>query len=444
MKKLNGLKIILLFSIILSSIAFAEEDDKITGTYYRNIRGMGMGNSYTTSALNEAALLYNPAMLNYLKKSKWSIFSPGFGINTDGMDSLPYLEEIISDVNDGKLDTMNEAEIFNYIKNKQNEMNNKMINGYAGNFTGILMKNIGMGVFVYGDINKAGIENPVNPKLILDSSINVDVPIGIATKIGPFRIGASARYINYLKTNAEITSADFLNPSEQMFGATKHEGFGINLGSVIGGDKFRIGIAMQDAFTKIDVWEDSKTVYPEGHEKQGKVIPDDELDNRILIDNYFSNEDLDGNSEIPRYTTYYKGEQKVMPNLRIGMAMYPKKWLQLSFDYENLLNEDMDGDGSPDDNPYKKIHVGSEISMLSDTFNLKFRLGINQGYPTMGVYAQPLYFMGKAPTWVKIVLFPAYLMHEFEFELVDYTEELGPYAGMKPNHIKALGFSLRF
>ncbi len=444
MKKNNRVKLILLICLLISSITFAKEDDEINGTYYRNIRGMGMGNSYTTSALNEAALLYNPAMLNYLKKTKWSVFSPGFGINADGMDSLSYLKEIIDDIGDDKLSEMNESEIFNYIKEKQKDMNNKMINGYTGNFTGILMKNIGFGVFAYGNIDKAGIENPVNPKLILNSSLNMDVPIGISTKFGPFRVGASARYINYLKTNAEITTTDFMNTSMQMFGATKHEGFGINIGSVIGGDRFRIGIAMQDAYTKIDVWEDSKTVYPKGHPKQGKIIPDDELDESELIAKYFSNEDLNEDYEIPRYSTYYKGEQKVMPNLRVGMSIYPKKWLQLSADYENILNEDMDGDGSPDDNPYKKIHIGSEISILQDTFNLKLRLGINQGYPTMGVYAQPLYFMGKAPTWVKVVLFPAYLMREFEFELVDYTEELGPYAGMKPNHIKALGFSLRF
>ncbi|BDU49790.1 hypothetical protein [Haliovirga abyssi] len=425
-------KILIFFLIVTSFNIFAANSvDEISIQYYKNIRGMGMGNTYVTSASDESVLLYNPAMLNYIDRYKFSLFGLAVGMNDEGKDVIGTMIDVSNDISDGSFEDndwnndgkVDDSDQFKYLKDKQSEINNLSLNGYFGDFTGLINKNFGIGLFAYSNINKLAIVNPVNPTVIANMSLNVEAPIGIATKIGPFSFGASIRYLNYINFDSKLTSnklisAQNVNDSKAMFsllGATKNEGFGLDFGGLIGNDKFKLGFALQDAYTKVDTWRDSEEVNINGHPTNS------------------------GN-----YVTYYIGEHTVTPNLRAGISIKPSKWLQLSGEVENLLNKDMNNDGEDDTNIYKKLHLGSEISMFPHSINLKLRAGINQGYGTYGFYVQPLRFMERAPLFLKVVLLPLWILNDVEFEYADFTEELSPHVGVKPNHMQALSFTLRF
>lgn len=427
------MKKILIFFLIVTSfnIFAANNNDEISIQYYKNIRGMGMGNTYVTSASDESVLLYNPAMLNYIDRYKFSLFGIAAGMNDQGKDVLDTMSDVSNDISSGDFEkkdwnndgTVDDSDQFKYLKDKQSKINNLSLNGYFGDFTGLINKNFGIGLFAYSNINRLSIVNPVDPTIIANMSVNVEAPIGIATKIGPFSLGASIRYINYINFDSKLpsnklTNAQNVNDDKAMFallGTTKNEGFGVDLGGLIGNDKFKLGFALQDAYTKVDTWQDSEELDANGHSTNS------------------------GN-----YVTYYIGEHVVNPNLRVGVSINPSKWLQLSGEVENLLNKDMNNDGEDDTNIYKKIHLGSEISLFPHFINLKLRAGLNQGYGTYGFYVQPLRFMSRAPLFLKVVLFPLWMLNNVEVEYADFTEELSPHVGVKPNHMQALSFTLRF
>ena len=58
----------------ISTLSFSTDD--YAKSSYKSIRSMGMGGTNVTTALDEAALIYNPALLKILKKHKLLI--PGF------------------------------------------------------------------------------------------------------------------------------------------------------------------------------------------------------------------------------------------------------------------------------------------------------------------------------------------------------------------------------
>lgn len=411
-------KILISLGLITFTLSTFAADLTTSVSPYKNTRGMAMGNTYVSSAIDETALLYNPAMLNVIEKHKFSLASVSAGLKVkEALEVSDVLSELGKAMGTGgkiekidndpsKTPSQKSEEKLTYINDQLNKIINKDVNGYIGNFTGFVVPNFGLGIFSYANVNKMNVVIPAAPELQLDATFVIaDAPIGFATEFGPLSVGVSARYINNVSFKKSLASSDLLTGTSDssdkklsaLLGLTKNEGFGVNIGTSLNVDTLRLGLSVQDIYSKIGVWKDSPELDAYGHETNSG-----------------------------KYVTYYEGEKTINPNLRAGFAWTPTDWLLIAGDVENLLNKDMNGDGEDDKNIYKKIHLGSELKVFDwgSFLGLTLRGGFNQGYGTYGGALKAL--------WI------------FELEYASYTEESGGTVGTKPNEIDSLAFTIRF
>ena len=408
-----------------SALSFA--GDYIVGQY-RNVRSMGMGGTNVTTALDEAALIYNPALLKILKKHKLLI--PGFAdfansnskdLYNDFNDFLDDLDKVNGDQNtlyllqayiDGTtLSTVdingdgivNDSDIVNANKRK---IPNEYLQMQMSTFAGFITEGFGFGVFGTFRSNQIGLTgNKVNPSVTVNADGTLEIPVGLAFKIfDKINLGASVRYIQSAKVKKELYYTDISDLTQDglstegelsILGAEKAQGIGVNLGAVVELNKLNIGIGLQDPFTKLQT---SKYVLKNGSTTE------------------YEEQDL---------------EKKSLPTiLSVGISNKPyndegkKNKLFWAVEMQNLLSKDLNDDGHDDTNLYKKLHLGAEYTVFeSRLFDLSLRGGLNQGYPTVG-------------TSISLAF--------LEVEYAYFTEELGSHLGMNKNEVHSLALNARF
>lgn len=349
----------------------------IQGPDYDDIRAMGMGNTVTPVTTDRTAIFHNPAGLAFIKDKFQCSFVP-VGIAIDGAFSSLVAEMI----NQGdKLSDLNKVD--------QDFLD--MISEYDGNWAGfsyipeitLATKRFGFGMYSVLPIGVMIESGHLIPKLAL----RAERDIVVTTSFGiPFKekhaIGASLKYIQRTPLEVEITK---YSETFKLFDEISSGPLGIV------GDYSSI---------------------------QHGVTLDVGLMHNFLPGFRFawSVKDLIG---------AIGGEYIAPPRLNLGCSyFFPQldhietiRNLIIAFEITNLFG--IEKKTEEFEHFAKKIHIGAEL----DLNYAALRLGVSQGYPTIGV-------------GLKFGLFKA----DYAF----FTEELGYYPGQFPNkkHIVSLGVEI--
>jgi hypothetical protein len=399
------------------TLSFSTDD--YAKSSYKSIRSMGMGGTNVASGFDESALLYNPALLKVMKGHKISL--PSFAVSSNGdtfdlIDAMQDLGDDADKINDeqnmlkllqaylnGTTEVVTDDGQPVALNEGKNKIPDKYLRGEINSFTGFVVEGFGFGVFSNFKSNQIGLTgNKINPSVVVNGEGNVEIPVGVAFKVfDKVNLGVSVRGIASYKANSTLhyvelsdLSDDALSDEEKLSILNVEEavGFGVNLGTVVELDKLNVAVSLRDPFSKVQT---AKYVKNASNKYELKDVDKKSLPTNLSI----------GLSNKP----YIDGKQRKF------------FW---TVEVENLLNEDLNGDGYDDKSFFKKVHAGTEYYLLDTSWlDLKLRAGINQGYLTYGA---------------SVKLFVV------EVEYANYTEELGPHAGMDKNKVNSLGMTMRF
>ncbi len=350
----------------------------IQGPDYHDIRAMGMGNTSTAVTTDRTAVFHNPAGLAYIREKLQFSLSPLVfeidGIFFDLVREMVKQGDKLSDLNKVDDDFIN------------------MISEHDGNWAGfsyipeftIATKKLGFGVYSVLPIGLMIESGHLIPKLALkaERDIVITASAGFPLKNDKHAIGASIKYIQRTPLEMDITK---YTETFQLFDEVSSGPLGIvgNYSDIKHGMTIDAG-GMHDLVKGFRLAWNIK--------------------------------DLIG---------FVGDEYIVPPRLNLGCSYYfPQlekvetiKNLILAFEISNIFGiekttEDYEHFG-------KKIHIGAEL----DLRYAALRLGINQGYPTIGF-------------GLRFGLFKA----DYAF----FTEELGYYPGQFPQkkHTLSLGVEI--
>ena len=419
-------KLITTISILSISTLIIAADNFVI-PQYKSTKSMSMGNTKYLAGIDETALIYNPALLKEIDKSKFTLphinahlESSAYGLAKDFYSLYNDIDSDLDDENmikvltaylDGvsKTVTNNNSEIV--LNEDSINLSGEYLNLEENLFMGFASNTFGAGAFQTTKVNNIGVvDNPEAPTVFMDTEVALQVPIGIAFKFNRFNIGASIRYIEALKIDTELgvtdltdLTGDDLSDGEEfaILGAEEASGVGVNLGLVYSGDKFNYALSIQDPFTELDI---------------SKYVEDVE-------NNEFSLEKV-GTKEVPTNVSIAISSKRLYTKTDKLTQLDRIFW---SAELENIFSQDLDGDGFDDDSLFKKLHLGAEYKAFNIFSNLEnglfLRTGLNQGYLTYGLA-------------LKLPL--------IDIEYASYTEEAGPRLGMDAVERQALSFEISF
>lgn len=400
-----------------ATLSFSADD--YTKSSYKSIRSMGMGGTNVIAGFDESALLYNPALLKVMKGHKISFPSVNFSANSDTFDLMDAMQDLSDDadkINDeqnmlklmqaylnGETITVDETNGSVTLNSNKNKIPDKYLRGEFNSFTGFVNETCGFGVFTNMKSNQIGLTgDKVNPGIVINGEGNLEVPVGVAFKIlNNINVGASVRYIMSYKADKTLHYTELSDLSDEnltdneklsIMNVEKAVGYGINLGTVMELKKLNVAMSLRDPISKVQT---SKYVKNSSNSYELTDIDKKSLPTNLSL----------GISNKP----YIDGKQRKF------------FW---AVELENILSKDLNGDGYKDKSFFKKLHAGTELYVLDwPGFDIKLRAGLNQGYITYGAS-------------MKILV--------AELEYANYTEELGPHAGMDKNTVNSLGMTIRF
>ncbi|MBZ4683716.1 MAG: hypothetical protein JG768_1141 [Fusobacteriales bacterium] len=406
MKKLS----LIIFALLTTSI-FAD----VTPATYRTVKSNAMGGTTILAERNDYSLIYNPAMLEFIDKWHLSFLGANIGTGNETFEAAGALQSMMDAISDANQDDV--PKILNdYLdgtntsgKNSDgNKINNKAIradiSGVIASYTGKLFGfGFGVGAFTSTNVNEIALVNkPSSPELVLDTNTNIDIPLGISKSIGEnnqYSMGLSFRMISGMAMNASLGSSALFELSDDnisdekknsLMGYSEYSGFSTNLGAVWQTEKLNYAFTLKDFINNIKLTS---------YENESKVETDEKLplNLSLAISNKFNPEDR-------------------------GMNWYEKN-IFWTFEIENLLNKDLDGNGYDDTNFWKKLHAGAEIALINNKFfDFDFRVGVNQGYPTYG--------------------FGTELFRTLLIDYAYFTKEVGPYIGAQEVNMHTFAFKL--
>lgn len=413
-------KILLTFILILgtnySLLANARQ------AKYQSLKSRAMGSTTILSEASHSALLSNPAMLNFVDKYEINLL--GIDLTTGGntFDLIDGYKAMIDDIDaigdDSEGDVIKilkayiEGEAINingklYNKDKH-KIGNEALVAEISSVISYVKRNFGVGVFASIDINEIKlVDNPSSPFVSYDVIANVEAPIGFARSFGArnqFVLGSSIRYIKGAGARGRLDAQGLIDYTgddkdddytKAVAGFEEFDGYGINVGAIWRRNKLNYGISIENLFSSLSV----DTYYKEGNSGVRKN----------------SSESLATIVNIALSSKYHDYERA---------GNWFEKNLFWTAEIKNIFNEDINGDGEKDDNFWKKIHLGTEISIFNNhlvAFDL--RAGFNQGYFAFG--------------------FGTELFRFINIEYANYKRELGPHLGMKEEQVHAIGINFK-
>jgi hypothetical protein len=324
--------------VVNSGRVHASETDKL----YRSAEFLGRGYAGLADPRDEDAIFYNPANLAHQDPSrsfKAVVLSPLMIIS----DTANTLASVGSDDNK-KLEALR-------------DLVGKPAFVGASNFSGVLIRNMAFGLvnsasanfYVYKDPLNSGVES-INLNAQTDNGLTASYAHSLSG-LG-LSVGVTTKLIKRTVYLADISIADVSAVKE--FKPAKYSNSGVGLGFDVG------------AIYKL---------------KDTLLSPQFGLTVQNLGDSSFSQ----GKSEGPTVTA--------MPQtVNFGLGISPPTPVVKSsvfFDYRDLLNRE-------EVNSFKRFHLGGEF-IVAETLGLT--TGINQGFPTLGIFLATTYFRTDVGTY---------------------------------------------
>ncbi len=353
MAKLNPLGLLILTA---ASSALADEPRSHTASdLYRSAYFLGRGDTGIATADEEDAIFYNPAGIAYGKGiyKKTVLAAPTVEISQSTRDLIREISAQDADM----IDTVVEQ------KGKPNHLG-------AGTFTGLILRRAALGVFARTNVDLLAYNDPEGGGLeSVKASANETAGLAFTLADGFFGnrllFGVTAKFLQRGRGELAASTADIETAKEQFSDTSNFLATGTGGGADIG------------------------LMY----RSEGRISPAF----GITVNDV-------GNSAItPEEDTQLDLDVKQTVNLGTSIETGTKfSRLKLLFDYRDAL-------GSVEKNTRKKIHLGSELSVL-DAVGVTG--GLNQGYPSFGMYTD-LYLV--------------------RLDLGMYTEEVGSRVGTRPD-----------
>jgi hypothetical protein len=322
------------------------------------------------------------------------------------MDDISGLEdenkviEVLKAYLDGESTTIN-GKVYNSDGDK---IANEKLSVEITDVISFVRHNFGLGLFTTIDVDDITlVDNPSSPQVTVDMKGNLEVPVGLAYDFGSkdqFVIGGSVRYIVGAGASTTIDSGDLADlagdnndvDTESVLGVEQYAGVSVNLGTIWKTNKLNYALTVNDLFSSLEV--------DKYNDAGDKVNSTESLESNvsIAISNKYHDYERDGN--------------------------WFTKNIFWTAELKNIFSADLDGDGEKDDNFWKKIHLGTDTVLLDNKFlDFDLRVGLNEGYFTFGFGTELFSFLN--------------------IEYSNYTRELGPHLGMKPERLHSLGFNFR-
>lgn len=343
-----------LFGETSSSASLANQGDD-SSKVYRSAYFLGRGDTGIAIADDEDAIFYNPAGIALGKGiyKKTVLVSPQIHMSQASRDIARRLGAENADAVDTVLSAVG----------KPNHVG-------ASNFSGILFRRAALGVvtntnadvLAYKDPEKGGLEVI---KVNVDQTTGGTFTLAESFGKGRFFAGVTGKYLVRTKGQIEASAAEANTVKDKLSNTSDFVGAGSGGGADLG-LMFQSGGRMNTAF--------------------GITIND--VGNTRIVPQEPTELDLD-----------------LKQTINLGVAIEPgTKTSKL-----RLLADYRDAAGNVIKNPYKRVHLGTELTVFDAVGATG---GLNQGYGTAGLYLD-LYIM--------------------RFDLGFYTEEVGNRAGTRPD-----------
>ncbi|RZA22712.1 MAG: hypothetical protein EOP10_14675 [Proteobacteria bacterium] len=345
-------------SIALSLAAFAaaqelRADSLEFYTLYRSPYYLGRGDTGVATADNHEAIFYNPAGLALGKGiyKETVLISPSVQVSTQTKDVA---RQVMVEKN-------NDAETFkNYA--------GKNIHFGLNNFTGVVFRRFALGGLVSSDLNvmlgKDADQNGLET-IHADAAVNQVATLAAAESFfdESFLIGTTLKYIKRNEAMLEISAADASNIADKLDSddvKQSREGYGVDLGMMLRPKSWPLSLGLH--------------IENLGTTKLG------------------SEEDGVSDKRLPQIVTAGFAVEKTT------------KTSSLSFqaDFRDVL-------GAVEKNAFKRMHMGAEVRFLKF---IGLTGGLNQGYPTMGFFAN---------------------FYVVRMDIGIMTQEIGSSAGLRPD-----------
>jgi hypothetical protein len=339
-------KTILVFGLVLalSAVALARESTEIVSARY-----LGMGGCFVTVANDRTLLFANPAAIDRVGERMIAVMGIASTVNSKTFDVLGFGLDRRKDFEN--LDDMSEEEQNNFFDDIVHKINYKRMNLTLSTMPfGWIQKPLGGALFT--DTHAVGMAFEGASGTPLVDVVGTQDFGGIVCCGGgldgipsvlPHRIsmGAGLKYINRSVYSMRETMTELADgqSSELMNGST----IGLDLGLLYDVNPgLRVGLAVYDAFASEIEWDGDASV-------NSRIQPGD--------------------------------KQKIEPSLRLGVT-YNLPW-RVQHVSSAIVAFDLAEPFDSDVTFFKKIHMGAEASLFRSWF--KARVGISQGYPSIGL-----------------------------------------------------------
>lgn len=410
------MKKLLVFAVLIGlsypNVFAAVEDPPL---FIRGIRPLGMGGAFTALADDQNAVFYNPAGLTQRQGSLLTVVEFPIAVSQDFLDFYDFFEE--NDDNFDKFDELSAAkqvDLINEINNTVSKLNSRIVLGPQVNYLS------GSGLFNWG----VGLYSSLNTSIRLRMDIitpAADIAAyGDVALIIPFAMAWNDVNVTY------FPGRSFTVPGKLSVGANYKS---ILRTAIV---EKRYDVTMLDSYEPLAQigkgWElDISSLYEMSPRWTFGLMISDITRNKIKY-SYTSdvNKADDGTESITEKDSYVAS---IRSQVNVGVAYRPQGFyyfpgkyfksnnrLTLLADLRDIIDSDKKLLG---ETFWTKLHLGAEYQW----FLFQFRGGLNQGYPTIGLGVSLL---------------------AFKVDYAYYTDEMGLFAGQRPESNHMVSLALRF
>ncbi|MGZ5278562.1 MAG: hypothetical protein ACXWC9_01385 [Pseudobdellovibrionaceae bacterium] len=385
---------IILVSGLLTSVCWAQEGVQTSiHHHYQSTRALGMGDAFVATADDYTALFYNPAGLARLKHGQLSM-SMEFG---GGLDVQKFYKEI------GEIDKIT------YANDGEKQLAYaQLLNTYYGKTLGFRVKAFeaiwarpgwAIGIVPLDFTFDAQVHNQGTPALDVRAFADTTIAYGYADDLhgvvpGRLSWGTTVKMINRGYINREVNSLSLVADSSTLRKEDARDGYTVDFDL---GTLYTPRIPTEGFFSLFQL---AKPTF-------GAVV-------RNIADYGFGNSFKLINKE------KVDAPEKLNRVLDLGAKFeYPELWI-----FGGRGEIDIRDIGHPNFTWRRSFHLGFEFDWTVTTWwKGQYRIGVNQGYPSLGLSA---------------------LLFIFNLDLATYGEEVGTFHNPKENRIYMAKMSLDF
>jgi hypothetical protein len=392
MRKLVVLSV--LFGVFSGFSASAQEGVQTSiHHHYQSSRALGMGDAFVATANDYSALFYKTAGLSRRdlgQKNKW--IALGGGVET---------QKFYKDLGEVEKGTYtNDAEKYQAYSDFLQKYYGKPLNFRIKAFEAILARpNWSIGIVPMDFTFEGQIHNQTAPALDVRAFADTTIAYGYGNDVhglvaGKLSWGTTAKFVNRAYINRAVNALDLVADSKTVKKEDGRDGYTADLD---------FGTLYSPMVPDSGFW----SVFQLAKPTFGAVI-------RNALDYGFNSSFKFLNKE------HVEPPEKLHRVLDVGAKFeYPELWI-----FGGRGEVDIRDIGHPNFNLRRGFHLGFEFDWtVTSWWRGHYRIGVNQGYPTLGVSA---------------------LLFLFNLDLVTYGEDVGTYSTPKENRVWMTKLSLDF